>query len=392
MGDDAGVTRLLGHLDRLEGFGQRADLVHLDQDGVRRSQLDALLQALGVGDKQVVAHQLDPVSDAASQLDPAVPILLGHAVLDGDDGVLLNELAPVIDHLRAGKLAALALKLVHTGLCVIELGRRRVHGVHKVHARGVAGLLDRLVDVLKGLGIGLEVGGKAALIAHAAAKARLVQHALKRVVDLRAPAQALGKGGSAHRHDHELLEVHVVVRMHAAVQDVHHGRGQQVGVDAAQVAVQLKAGRLRRRAGDGKRYAQDRVCAQVCLVGRAVRGDQGGVDRTLIKGVHTDHGVRALLVHMVDGLGNALAQIAIAIAIAQLNSLKSTGGSAGGHHRTAKGAIIEHNFHLNGGIAARVQDLATVHIENLTHIRPLSLDTRASDPAGSFARQKVSLG
>ena len=148
-----------------------------------------------------------------------------------------------------------------------------------------------------------------------------------------------------------------------------------MGVDAAQVAVQLKAGRLRRRAGDSERYAQDRVCAQVCLVGRAVRGDQGGVDRTLIKGVHTDHGVRALLVHMVDGLGNALAQIAIAIAIAQLNGLESTGGSAGGHHRTAKGAIIEHNFHLNSGIAARVQDLATVHIENL------SLDTRASDPA-----------
>ena len=65
-----------------------------------------------------------------------------------------------------------------------------------------------------------------------------MQHALEGVVDLSAPTQALGKARGAHRHDHKLLEVNVIVGMHAAVEDVHHGRGQQMGVDAAQVLVQ----------------------------------------------------------------------------------------------------------------------------------------------------------
>ena len=37
----------------------RSDLVQLDQDGVAGTQLDALGQTLGVGDEQVIAHQLD---------------------------------------------------------------------------------------------------------------------------------------------------------------------------------------------------------------------------------------------------------------------------------------------------------------------------------------------
>ena len=65
-----------------------------------------------------------------------------------------------------------------------------------------------------------------------------MQHALEGVVDLGTPAQALGKARGAHRHDHELLEVNVVVGMHATVEDVHHGRWQQMGVNAAQVLVQ----------------------------------------------------------------------------------------------------------------------------------------------------------
>ena len=56
MAHDAGVTGLLGGLDGLERLGERTDLVDLDQDRVGGTQLDALLEALGVGDEQVVDH------------------------------------------------------------------------------------------------------------------------------------------------------------------------------------------------------------------------------------------------------------------------------------------------------------------------------------------------
>ena len=56
---DGGVTGLVCHLDGLQGLGDGTDLVQLDEDGVARTQLDALGKALGVGDEQVIAHKLD---------------------------------------------------------------------------------------------------------------------------------------------------------------------------------------------------------------------------------------------------------------------------------------------------------------------------------------------
>ena len=61
--------------------------------------VDALLQALGVGDEQVVADQLDLAAQLARQLLPAVPVVLGQAVLDGADRPLLAQLLPQVDHL-----------------------------------------------------------------------------------------------------------------------------------------------------------------------------------------------------------------------------------------------------------------------------------------------------
>ena len=316
MAHDASVTGLLGGLDGLQRLGERANLVDLDQDRVGGTQLDALLEALGVGDEQVVAHQLHLVANATGELDPAVPVLLGHAVLDGDDGISVDELFPVIDHLGARVLHALALELVHARLGVVELGRGRIHGVHEVDAGLKAGFLHGLGDVLERLGIGLEVGRKAALVAHAAAQAGLVQHALEGVVDFGAPTQALGKARGAHRHDHKLLEVNVIVGMHAAIEDVHHGRGQQVGVDAAQVLVQRQARRLGSGAGDGQRHAQDGVGTELGLVGGTVRGNQRGIDGALVEGVEAHDGVSALVVDVLDGLRNALAQVAALVAIA----------------------------------------------------------------------------
>ena len=100
-----------------------------------------------------------------------------------------------------------------------------------------------------------------------------MQHALESVVDLGAPTQALGKARSTHGHDHELLEVNVIVGMHAAVEDVHHRCGQQMSVDAAQVLVQRQARRLGSGAGDGQRHAQDGVGTELGLVGGTVRGN-----------------------------------------------------------------------------------------------------------------------
>ncbi len=76
---------------------------------------------------------------------------------------------------------------------------------------------------------------------------------------------------------------------------------------------------------------------------------------------------------VLDGLRDALAQIAALVAIAQLASLKGTGRSARRHHRATEATVLEHNLDLDGGIAAAVEHLATVNVQNIAHVVSLSL-------------------
>ena len=91
VGNNCGVTCALSHLDSLEGLGQGTNLVDLDEDGVTSVNLNALLQALSVGNKEVVADELDLLAQTLGKDLPTVPVLLCKAVLDGDDWELLDH-------------------------------------------------------------------------------------------------------------------------------------------------------------------------------------------------------------------------------------------------------------------------------------------------------------
>src|SRR5699024_11272603 len=106
----------------------------------------------------------------------------------------------------------------------------------------------------------------------------LLQGGLQLVEDLGAHTQSLTEAAGAHRHDHELLDLHVVGGVSAAVEDVHHGHGQNLGVDTANVVVQGDAQALGSGLSAGQRSTQDGVSAQLGLVGGAVQLDEGLVD------------------------------------------------------------------------------------------------------------------
>ena len=127
------------------------------------------------------------------------------------------------------------------------------------------------------------------------------QHRLQHVVGLDAPAQRLAEAGRADRHDHELLEVHVVVGVGAAVEHVQHRHGQHVGVGAADVAVQRQAQLVGRRLGHGQRHAEDGVGAEAGLVVGAVEVEHLAVDLALVEGVEAEQRLADLAVDVVDG-------------------------------------------------------------------------------------------
>jgi hypothetical protein len=191
-----------------------------------------------------------------------------------------------------------------------------------------------------------------------------VQGALERVEDLRPGAQPLGEAGRADRHDHELLEVDLVVSVRAAVEHVHHRHGQHVRCLAAEVAPERQPGLGGRRLGRRQRHAQDRVGAEPALVGRAVALEHGLVDGRLVGRVDAAHGLGQLARGVGDSLRDTLAAPGVA-AVAQLDRLELTGRRPRRHRRPPCRTRLQQHVHLDGRVAAAVHDLPRVHLVDL---------------------------
>ncbi len=194
--------------------------------------------------------------------------------------------------------------------------------------------------------------------------------------DLRAPAQSFLEGGRAHGHDHELLRIHRVGGVCAAVQNVHHGHGQAVAVHTAQKAVQRHIQRSSGCTAGGNGHGQNGVCAQIGFIFGAVGPEHGGINGIDVGGIHAHNSISNDGVDVLHGLADALAQIAALVAVPQLQSFKLTSGCAGRCAAACHSAVGQSDLRFHGGVAAGVQDLAAnnrfnfqiVHLENLLNI------------------------
>ena len=187
----------------------------------------------------------------------------------------------------------------------------------------------------------LSDGREAAFVADGGVVALLLEHAFEGVEDFGAPAEGVGEGLGADGHDHELLEVDVGVGVGAAVEDVHHGRGQDAGVDAAEVAVERELEGVGGGAGGGHGDGEDGVGAEPGLVFGAVDGDHGGVDEALVGGVHAGELGGEDGLDVLDGLEDAFAEVVLLVAVAELDGLVLAGGGAGGDGGAAHGSAVE---------------------------------------------------
>mgnify|MGYP006883761259 CR=1 FL=1 len=83
VGNHGGEAVLGGQLDGVEGLGDGADLVELDQQGVGGAELDALSQTCRVGDQQVVADELQTIAELGGDGSPVFPAFFLERILNG---------------------------------------------------------------------------------------------------------------------------------------------------------------------------------------------------------------------------------------------------------------------------------------------------------------------
>lgn len=147
---NGGITRAVGHLNGVQGFGQRTDLIQLNQDGVAAAVLNALLQTLGVRYKQIVADQLELIAQACGQFLPAFPVFFIERILQRSDGVLGNQILPERDQLIGGVML-LALRQQIGSLFALPLAGSSIDRQHEIIIGLVAGRLDGAQQVLNRL-------------------------------------------------------------------------------------------------------------------------------------------------------------------------------------------------------------------------------------------------
>ena len=151
---------------------------------------------------------------------------------------------------------------------------------------------------------------------------RLLEYVLEGVVDLCAPCECRLEVRRTDGHDHELLEVHVVIRMHTTIEDVHHGGRQGVGVHAAQIGVKGLADRTGSCTRSRQRASQDGVSTKLGLVVGAVGCPKCRINGALLGSLKTNDGLTTLTVCMGYGLQDAFAHVTILIAITHLDGLE----------------------------------------------------------------------
>jgi hypothetical protein len=104
----------------------------------------------------------------------------------------------------------------------------------------------------------------------------------------------------------------------------------------------------------GKGNAEQRVRAQIFLVGRPIQLDQLGIDLFLGAGVKSLEGISYFSVHIRDRLEHTLAAVTFRLAVAQFPSFVLTCACTAGHGCPSERATLQSHIDFNGGIAARI--------------------------------------
>jgi hypothetical protein len=204
-------------------------------------------------------------------------------------------------------------------------------------------------------------------------------------------AHGLTEAVGADGHYHELLEIHRIVGVGSAVDDVGHGNRQQSGVVGAEVFEQGLAEEICCGPGGGQGYAEDGVGAQLALVLGAVELDHGAVYLHLIQGVQAFDFTGDDVVHVFYGFQNAFAHVTAFVAVTKFHGFVFAGGCAAGNCGTAETAVFEDYVNFNGGVSPGVEDFAGLNVFDQTHTMlllcvifavPVTMNRRNCGPAG----------
>ena len=158
--------------------------------------------------------------------------------------------------------------------------------------------------------------------------------------------------------------------MLATVEDVHHRHRHaecSSAIELGDVLVQRDLAGRRRGLGHGQGYRENGVGAKVRLVVSAIGFDHGRVQLALLRRVAPQQQFPDGAIDVPDRLQYTLAEVALAVAIAQLQRLPGAGRGTGGRAGHTDCAAGQGHLGHDRRIAAGIHDFKGLYVGNLAH-------------------------
>ena len=193
-----------------------------------------LAKIFGIGDKDVIAHKLHLFPETIRQLFPSVPVIFCESVLQGRNRIFLHPIRPQRDHL-IGTLPCFVGLVKHIMPVFEKLAGCWIEVDANVFSRLVAGFLNRGKNQFNRLFIGSQARSKSAFISHAGLVAFFVQNLFEGLKCLSSRSERFAETRSPEGHNHEFLEVDVVIRVPSTVEYIQLRDRQNIFLAVPQI-------------------------------------------------------------------------------------------------------------------------------------------------------------
>ena len=192
-----------------------------------------------------------------------------------------------------------------------------------------------------------------------------MQHFLEVVEYFRPHSESLSERGCTYRTYHELLERNGRIGVGAAVDDVHHGNRQRLGIHPADITVERHAEQVCRRTRTSKRNTEYRISPEIAFGRSPVELKHRLIDTYLVGNLHSDNFRSNHIVYIGHGFQHALTQVTPLVSVAQLQRLMFTRGGTARNRSTAESTAGRRHLDLYRGISSGVDYLPCMYTYNL---------------------------
>ena len=193
--NDAVELKSLGHIKGLLGFTDGTHLVGFDEHRIARPQTGALFDARGMGDKKIIANDLQAVPQSLGHGAHAFDVILCKTVLHRNDRVVVGPPGVQVQQLIAVEAPVFAAPVVNP--VVVVLGRSQVQANRHIAPWPKTSRFNGFDQGFNGPLIGAKLRPKSTFVGHTQVLALLGQSLARCVVHLGHPFQGLGEAVGA---------------------------------------------------------------------------------------------------------------------------------------------------------------------------------------------------